>query len=208
MDRHVRVVAILLLLACAAVPASAQQAARREREDRLTLYERVRESYLQQIEGFLRVDVHQYDRAGQTVSVGYNQFFLLTTTSIGFTAYFYPMTARKGAPDAERLERHFAAAAREVEQAHPGTEVVVEKTPVTTEKNGRTYSGLRCVFRFDGDFGGRGQRQTLLSDLYVFRDGDRAVKYRLTFPAKEEKQARKRLEKFLKAFPWPRENNE
>lgn len=204
---HVRVVAILLLLACA-FPASAQRAARGEREDRPTLYERVRENYPQQIEGFLRVDVHQYDRAGQNVSVGYNQFFLLTTTSIAFTAYFSPMPAPKGAPDAERLQRHFAAAARQVEEAHPGTEVVVEKTPVTAEKNGRTYSGLRCVFRFDGDFGGRGQRQTLLSDLYVFRDGDRAVKYRVTFPAKEEKQARKRLEKFLKAFPWPRENNE
>lgn len=202
MGRHVRVVATLLLLAYA-FPASAQRAARREREGRPTLYERVRESYPQQIEGFLRVDVHQYDRAGQNVSVGYNQFFLLTTTSIGFTAYFYPMAAPKGVPDAERLERHFAAAAREVEEAHPGTEVVVEKTPVTAEKNGRTYSGLRCVFKFDGDFGGRGQRQTLLSDLCVFRDGDRAVKYRITFPAKEEKQARKRLEKFLKAFPWP-----
>src|SRR5687768_12585805 len=156
MERRIRLVAILLLLANAC-PAAAQRAARRERENRPTLYERVRESYPQQIEGFLRVDVHQYDQTADNVSVGYNQFFLLTTTSIAFTAYFYPAPAFGGAADPERLERHFAAAARQVEQAHPGTKVVVEKTPVTAEKNGRTYSGFRGVFKFDDQFGGRGE---------------------------------------------------
>jgi hypothetical protein len=161
-----------------------------------TLFERAKGVYAEQIPPFVRTGFRKYDESGEHFSVGYNRFFLLTTTVTAFTAYFYPAQAR------EDLAQHAAACRDEVIEAHPGAEVVATEK-VTAAKNGRKHDGVRVRFRFEDIFGGLGKKQALVSELYVFRDGGRVVKYRVTFAEDQEKTERKHLEKFLSAFPWP-----
>lgn len=147
----------------------------------------------------MRVGVRKYDEAGEHYSVGYNRFFLLTTTACGFTAYFRPARGDVAA--------YLAASREEVLKVHPGVEVVATEK-VVAEKNGKKHEGVKVTFKFEGEFGGLGKEQKLLSELYVFRDagppnGGRFVKYRITFPADQEKTERKHLDKFLADFPWP-----
>ena len=194
-------VALLLCGSLKTTAAPAAPAAPAEAPKRGSLYDRVQKLYPEKMPPFLRTGFHKFDRAGENVSVGYNRFFLLATTSCSFNAYFYPVPqSDRGRDDA--LERAVAKARREVLNAHEGADVV-ETAPVTAEKNGRTFKGTRVTFKFTDEFGGAGKKQKLLSDLYLFRDGDRLVKYRVTFPAAEEKAERKYLEKFLAEFPWP-----
>ena len=164
-----------------------------------TLFERAKGVYPEQIPPFVRVGFRKYDESGEHFSVGYNRFFLLTTTACGFTAYFRP--ARGDVAD------YLAASREEVLKVHPGAEVVATEK-VVAEKNGKKHEGVKVTFQYDGDFGGLGKRQKLLSELYVFNDavrpgGGRFVKYRITFPANQEKAERRHLEKFLADFPWP-----
>lgn len=164
-----------------------------------SLYDRVRALYPEQIPPFIRVGFRKYDQRGENVSVGYNRFFLLATTVTAFTAYFYPLPAARGN---DPLAEHLEVARREVLKAHPGAEVVAS-ADVTAAKKGRTYKGRRLTFRYDAEFGPPGKRQTVLSDLYLFRDGKRVVKYRVTFPLAEEKTEREHVEKLVAALPWP-----
>lgn len=162
-------------------------------------YERAKAFYPEQVPPFMRVSVRKYDDAGEHYSVGYNRFFLLTTTACGFTAYFRPAKGDVAA--------YLTASREEVLKVHPSAEVVgTEK--VVAVKNGKKHEGVKVTFKYDGDFGGLGKRQELLSELYVFNDVGRPnrgrfVKYRVTFPADQEKTERKHLEKFLADFPWP-----
>ena len=165
-----------------------------------SLYERVRASYPEQIPPFLRAGFRKYDERGENVSVGYNRFFLLTTTVSAFTAYFYPAPPVRAGDDP--LAAELLRARQEVLRAHPGAEAGAPR-PVTAEKKGQTYKGLRVAFKYETEFGAPGRRQAVVSELYLFRDGGRMVKYRVTFAASEEKTEREHLEKFLAAFPWP-----
>ena len=197
---HAAVAVTLLLLSCACHASAAAPGAVQVRPAPKSLYERVRAFYPEQIPPFVRAGFRKYDDRGENVSVGYNRFFLLTTTTCAFTAYFYPLPPAPAGRDA--LADHLARARREVLDAHPGAKVV-SAGQVTAEKKGKRYDGLRVTFRYEADFGAPGKRQAVLSDLYLFRDGDRAVKYRITFAADDEKTEQEHLEKFLAAFPWP-----
>jgi hypothetical protein len=193
--------AILLLVG--GPPAPANRAAPPETPPDVppgSLYERVRSSYPEQIPPFLRAGFRKYDERGENVSVGYNRFFLLTTTACSFTAYFYPAPPARAADDP--LAAELLRASQEILRAHPGAKEGAPR-PVTAEKKGQTYKGLRVAFQFETEFGAPGRRQAVVSELYLFRDGRRMVKYRVTFPASEEKTEREHLETFLAAFPWP-----
>ena len=162
-------------------------------------FERAKAFFPEQIPPFMRVGVRKYDDAGEHYSVGYHRFFLLSTTACGFTAYFRPARGDVAA--------YLAASREEVLKVHPGAEVVATEK-VVAEKNGKKHEGVKVTFKFEGDFGGLGKEQKLLSELYVFKDagtpdGGRFVKYRITFPADLEKTERKHLDKFLADFPWP-----
>ena len=197
---HVAAVAALLLIACPRHDGVAAPAAPPAAAEPKSLYERARALYPQQIPPFVRTGFRKYDDRGENVSVGYNRFFLLTTTVCAFTAYFYPLPPAPAGRDA--VADHLADARRQVLEAHPGAKVV-SAGPATAEKKGKRHDGLRVTFRYESAFGAPGKRQAVLSDLYLFRDGDRAVKYRVTFAAADEKTEREHLEKFLDAFPWP-----
>jgi hypothetical protein len=173
---------------------------KRDGHEPASLYDRVREQYPPQIPPFLRAGVRKYDERGENVSVGYNRFFLLATTTTAFTAYFYPLPPAPAGRD--RLEDHVAACRREVLDNHPGAEVVSSER-VSADKKGQARRGVKVTFKFDAEFGPPGRVQPVLSELYVFRDGERAVKYRTTFAASDAKEERKFLEKFLADFPWP-----
>jgi hypothetical protein len=162
-------------------------------------YERAKAFYPEQIPPFMRVSVRKYDEAGEHYSVGYNRFFLLTTTACGFTAYFRPARGDAAA--------YLEASCEEIIKLYPEAEVSATEK-VVAEKSGKKHEGAKVTFKFEGDFGGLGKRQKLLSELYVFKEagrpsGGRFVKYRITFPADQEKAERKHLEKFLADFPWP-----
>ena len=165
-----------------------------------SLYDRLPALYPESIPPFLRAGFRKYDERGDNVSVGYNRFFLLTTTVCSFTAYFYPAPPARAGDDP--LAPEFLRARQEVLRAHAGAEAG-EPGPATAEKKGHTYKGVRVTFRYETEFGAPGRRQPVVSDLYLFRAGDRLIKYRVTMPASDEKTEREYLEKFLAAFPWP-----
>ena len=152
-----------LLLSCG--PFTPAKAADAPKAPPGSLYERIRALYPEQIPPFLRAGFRKYDERGENVSVGYNRFFLLTTTVSSFTAYFSPLAPGRAGDDVVTAE--FARARQEIVRAHPGAKAG-EARPATAAKKGRTYKGLRVTFKYQTEFGAPGKQQAVLSDLYVF----------------------------------------
>lgn len=189
--------AITLLISCATTDQPATAPATRP----TSLRERVESMYPQRIASFARTEVKQYDEGGDDVSVGYSHFDEQTReTDIAVTVYFLPLPP---APDAA-LDRYFGQCVGEVERAHPDSKRVTERAKIIRlRKNGRDYDGRLVEFTFAEDFGGLGKRQELISELWVFDDSPRAVKYRISYPKDRANAARARLAEFYQHFPWP-----
>jgi hypothetical protein len=158
--------------------------------------DRLRAFYPAVMGSFSNTGVTRYDEAGENASVGYNYFVDGRETQIAFTAYFYPADK-----DSKALDDAFKSATNDVKSEHRGVKVG-QVEPVTTQQSGETIEGKRVTFRFEDKFGA-GQRQPLMSELYVFRKGDKIVKYRITYPAADAEEAQARLSGFISAFPWP-----
>lgn len=164
-----------------------------------TLYEKL-QGYPVMIGTFMKVEVSRFDNpAGEDVAVGYNFFRGLVDTSVVCTMYFYPLP---DAGDPEALAKHRAAVLEEIASVHPKARVVSSGEAVVRQR-GKEYSGLKVVLKDVGPFGAKGEERELRSELYLFRQGARVVKYRITYPAKEAADVAGRIETFLADFVWP-----
>jgi hypothetical protein len=168
---------------------AAKGAAARSTEDRLRAF------YPATLGGFYRTDVKRYDELGENASVGYNLFSDTGETRIAFTAYFFPAKEGQSFDDAVKQ------ATNEVRGERRGVKVLATE-PVKTRQAGQDYEGRKVTFNYADEFG-RGEKQPLVSELYLFKKGDKLVKHRVTYPAADAAYVQQRLAAFLPAFPWP-----
>ena len=173
---------------------AAGQAAAASGKKRATA-DRMESFYPRVLGSFYRTDITRYDATGENASVGYNYFEETGDTLIAFTAYVYPAAN-------ESLDDALKSATNDVKSERRGVKVL-GTTPAKTQQAGQTYEGRKTTFQYEDKFGGRGEKQKLMSELYLFKKGDRFVKYRVTYPAAAAAQAQQRLAGFLSAFPWP-----
>jgi hypothetical protein len=144
-------------------------------------------SFPAQIGSFQREEATQYDRAGEDISVGYNNY----TVPIVATVYVYPTNARS-------LATEFAARQAEVSQYHPATQLLGTSDVTVTPKH---IAALSASYSFEDIFAGTSQ--LLLSELLVAQSGKRFVEYRFTYPASARAAALSEIARFEREFVWP-----
>jgi hypothetical protein len=146
---------------------------------------------------FYKTGVQRYDATGDNASVTYNHFRYGGETAIVFTAYVYPMEK-----DSKSLDDALDGAVKEFKSAHKSAKAVGPAEDVVTRQGGQTYTGRKVTYRYEDAFGS-GERRPLLTEIHVFRKGDRVVKYLVSYPASDTAEVAGPLSAFLSAFPWP-----
>ena len=141
---------------------------------------------------FMVPAVRQYDRKGDDISVGYDQF----GQDIVLTVFVYPVPKR--GPD-NTLAGHFGNCKAEVmqhENARQVSEEAVEISPA-----GQKHEANHATFTFTNIFAGK--RQPLGSELYVFTHDKWFVMFRATYPADHQAAAEPLVREFVNALAWP-----
>ncbi len=145
------------------------------------------------VAGFARVNVRQYDRVGNDISVGYN----FASQGFVMTVYVYPMPQR---PPNNTLDGHFGACKAEVCSQHEGTYLVSEDA-CQISCGGQSHDGKHATFLYTDDFAG--QRQALGSQLFLFTHGRWFVMYRVSCPVVKQALSKPAIGEFMKKLSWP-----
>jgi hypothetical protein len=141
---------------------------------------------------FARVGIDKYDRAGNDISVGYNNGSEL----VAATVYVYPASdaTPKGA---QPSESHFNAVKAEIEKAHPSAASLVDDDRVTLA----SAVGRKATYRFEEAFAGA--KRSLVSDVYLFGSGNWFISYRFTYPEAAAAHAATEITDFMDSLKWP-----
>jgi len=155
---------------------------------------------------YIRERIMRYDRDALDVSVGYN---LIRPPRILFaTVYVYPapsvvsiLSPPHVAATARSLaaKNEYARSKHEILQSHPLATLLGE-VEASLVKGNATYQGWKAIFELDG--ARFGQREKVISYLYVFSyiGGSWTVKYRFTHPKSIEET--QEIETFLRNLEW------
>jgi hypothetical protein len=141
---------------------------------------------------FMVPAVKQYDRQGNDISVGYDNF----GQDIVLTVFVYPVPQR--GPDST-LAGHYGNCKLPVLQ-HEGARLVSEEE-VEIAPAGQRHEGKHATFAFTGIF--EGKRQALGSELYVFTHDRWFVMFRATYPVDHQAAAGSLVRGFVDALAWP-----
>jgi hypothetical protein len=155
---------------------------------------------------FERVNITQYDAAGEDVGVGYN--LVSQIVDIAATVYVYPapsLVSIGSPPDvvasarATLCNNEFARRKKELVDAHSGARLIQERAAPPLG-GGPQIPGEMAAFEYDDLFGG--QRQPLRSELYVFCyvGGKWAFEYRFTSP--KSRDASGAILTFIATLRW------
>jgi hypothetical protein len=140
---------------------------------------------------FTRLGATRYDDEGRNVSVAYGDRALRVLVS----AFVYPNTP------GITLAQHFEQVKREVRKVNPKANVLADGQ-WTLEQGGRKFTGRRATFAFTVTMRG-GERQEVVSEVYLLLLGDQFVKFRVTCPQDKFEPAAERIGKFLKSLTIP-----
>jgi len=137
---------------------------------------------------FVRVGTTQYDSGGQDVSVKYEAGKLVI-----LDVYNYPAgTSLTSEVQARKIE---------IKTLHPDARVASEAT-ITIRPGGQSHTGSKIVFffsqNFRSDVGGPYKSQLLL-----FKENGRFVKFRATYPQAHAERAEAIIKNFVNGLPWP-----
>lgn len=134
---------------------------------------------------FARFQGHQYDQQGRDISVGYNGDIPSVVT-----VYVFPQAGTD-------FESVLTEQSADVLAAYPGAQLTDRRTVQVTPAD----INAECVsFTFSAMF--YGKQQTLHSELVLARDGERFIKYRITYPVALADLAGEDSSKFLQHFTW------
>ncbi len=158
------------------------------------------------VAGFWRGAIVRYDSGDLDISAGYD--LRSAARHIVATVYVYPaprLVSIGSPPEVVAGARaHLAAGEfdrrkREVQQVHPGAQLVEQRDTVRME-GGQSYSGKLAVFEYDEVFAG--SKMPLRSCLYVFCyvDSKWAIEYRFTYP--KDQDAEKAIQEFIQKWNW------
>ena len=106
-----------------------------------------------------------------------------------------------GAPNLEVAEQQFTPDKIAILKAHNLELVPQPSTAGSITSGGREHPGLVAKFTFVEPFNGKATEMD--THLYYFRDGDWAVRYRVSFPSAGRPQAETAIADFLSKLVWP-----
>jgi hypothetical protein len=142
---------------------------------------------------FERVDVHNYDRSGRDMSVGYNQRRLLIIATI----YVYPKSETR---PRSSLDQHFDDVRANVLSEHVSARVK-ESKPITISLSGVPRRGYKAVFSLVEHYAGT--FESLRGEVHLFEFKDYFVKYRFTYPERNRVAAEKETARLMQDIQWP-----
>ena len=157
---------------------------------------------------FVRVAINYYTPDERNLSAGYN----LVDSSNPIIATFYIYPARRvlsfGSPRSvvqeasKKLEEiEMESVLQEILNAHPGAKLVQRETNDIKIGGGYVLPALHARFLYkDGFFG---IRRSLVGHVWLTTDGDWYLKYRVTYPLPNEKEALTSLRKLMASLPIP-----
>jgi hypothetical protein len=157
---------------------------------------------------FVRVAINYYTPDGRNLSAGYN----LMNSSNPIIATFYVYPARRvlsfGSPRSVVQEAHekleemeMESVVREILNAHPGARLVQRETNDIKIGGGYVLPALHARFLYkDVLFG---TKRSLVGHVWLTTDGDWYLKYRVTYPLPNEKEALTSLRKLMASLPIP-----
>ena len=140
---------------------------------------------------FTRLGASRFDKEGRNVSVTYGDRAL----KLLVTSFVYPNT-----PDMT-LAAHFEQVKRELKSVNRNAKQLADGA-WTLEQGKRKFTGRRAAFSFTVDVG-RGQKQAVVSEVYLLLLGDQFVKFRVTCPEDKYEAAADRVARFVKAVEVP-----
>ena len=145
------------------------------------------------VAGFERAQITKFDPQGQDVGIGFNHL----AHKIAMTVYVYPIP--QGMPE-DPIRAHFGTCKYEILKRHAGAQPISEQS-VKISVGGSVRSGKRATFSYSQVFAH--QHQAVLSDVYLFRNGQRFIKYRVTYPIGAQSEAKADIHNFMSQLLWP-----
>jgi hypothetical protein len=127
------------------------------------------------------------------MSVGYNN----AAHGITMTVYVYPI-AQRGSNST--LSGHFSSCKAEIFMKHSGAKLVSEKA-LQISVGGAARNGQHAMCNYSELFAR--QHQDVGSELYVFKQDKRFIKYRSTYPIGQKTVAEPAIHAFLEDLAWP-----
>lgn len=112
--------------------------------------------------------------------------------------YLYPLDVPEG-NDLDTIMRHYAELKATIERVHPGARILEESRTIVRQQE-KTIEGLRAVFGYREVLFGR--KQDLASELYLFRQNDRFVKFRHTYPLDQRRAVKDDLRLLMETLKW------
>lgn len=138
---------------------------------------------------FVRQGGHQYDAAGQDLSVKYKAGELIMAD-----VYEYPSGGKN-------LTTEFADRKNEISMAHSDARLLREGK-VTIHPGGKARTGWKAIFAIS-----QGYHYSFpppyQSDLLVFLRGARFIEYRFSYSAGHRERAESEIKKFIDSLAWP-----
>lgn len=151
-------------------------------------------SFAPRIGPFTRGKSHVYDDCGKDVSVAYalrdQREPIIVTTYVGIGL-------------ASDAKSYFDDSERSLAMVH-GDAQRGATGPFDFVAAGHTVSGFFGIYRFANSSGGFGGDDGMIvqSELYVFVEGEVAIKYRISYPATVAEAAHGRVEALINGFDW------
>lgn len=142
---------------------------------------------------FTREQIHQFDREGRDIGVGYNDLH----HGVSVTIFIYPVAQQ--APN-DDLEGHFGTCKADILRLHKDAGLVANRTEQVSAGGQKRNAKYAC-YAFTDMFAQ--QRQPVRSELYLFSQGQWFIKFRATYPIGQQTVVESALETFINDFVWP-----
>jgi hypothetical protein len=146
-----------------------------------------------QIGDFTREQIHQFDREGRDIGVGYND----ARHGVSVTVFIYPVTPQ--APNND-LEGHFNTCKADILRLHKEAQIVANRSEQVSAGGQKRNAKYAC-YAFTEVFAK--ERQPVRSELYLFSQGKWFIKVRATYPVGLQTVAEPALETFVRDWAWP-----
>ncbi len=153
-------------------------------------------NYPLQVGPFRRENIIVYAPDLKDISIGYALYE--PNRQAASAIYLYPLDAPDRI-DQETTLRHYAELKASIERIHPGARIL-EESQARVRQEEKTIEGLRAVFGYQEILFGR--KQNLASELYLFRQNDRFVRFRHTYPLDQRGAVKDDLRLLMETLKW------
>jgi hypothetical protein len=145
---------------------------------------------------FQRANIIAYAPSLKDISIGYALYEPDRQASSAI--YLYPLGAPERS-DQDIIMRHYRKLKASIERMHPGARIL-EESRATVRQEEKTIEGLKAVFGYrEALFG---LKQNLASEIYLFRQNDRFVKFRHTYPLDQQGVVKDDLKLLMETLKW------